>query len=582
MALISDDATSRLAFSLAENKGVYAVLIGSGLSRSAKIPTGWENTLDLVRRAAEARGIGPQPDWAAWYRATENVEPNYSTLLAELATTAAERRALIQAYVEPTAQEHENGEKIPTAAHKALAQLVKSGHVRVVITTNFDRLMENALREIGIEPTVISSEDALSGAEPLIHARCYVLKLHGDYKDTRILNTEDELNRYPDAVNTLLHRLFDEFGLIVAGWSGVWDEALRTAILRAGGRRYTTFWLTQGAPAERAAALIAHRSAILVKGTNADGFFTQLKNKVHTIAESRLESPQSIELLVGMVKGFLGKPEHLIQLDELIAQETKRLTENLEVLMADMPAKPVSHLITTCEQLVEGLARVATVLGRWGKDIDHSLMLEVIKALLSFAQQSSASDLTLNKMRMYPAFLIFNAYGAGLSRAGRWETMNKLVNYSLVLRSSPTRVAGALFWTLAFEASTKSVWKNLAGYEQFSSPLSQRVCVLVSQWADSFLGAAHNAKVQFARFELCCALNQTRWDSARRSNLFQHGADKVVVGVLAEDREVFEEIRNELVGGESTPAFLKAGFKTMDEVFLDRLFRNIQSHFQPS
>lgn len=39
-----------LSFSLFENKGVYALLLGSGLSSAAQIPTGWEITLDLVRR----------------------------------------------------------------------------------------------------------------------------------------------------------------------------------------------------------------------------------------------------------------------------------------------------------------------------------------------------------------------------------------------------------------------------------------------------------------------------------------------------------------------------------------------------
>jgi hypothetical protein len=47
------DPITALAFSVFENKGVYAVLLGSGLSRAARVPTGWEITLDLVRRAVE-------------------------------------------------------------------------------------------------------------------------------------------------------------------------------------------------------------------------------------------------------------------------------------------------------------------------------------------------------------------------------------------------------------------------------------------------------------------------------------------------------------------------------------------------
>ena len=65
MSLLAGDPPIRLAFSMAENKGVFALLLGSGLSRSAGIPTGWEITLDLVRRIAAATGVSDQEDWAS-------------------------------------------------------------------------------------------------------------------------------------------------------------------------------------------------------------------------------------------------------------------------------------------------------------------------------------------------------------------------------------------------------------------------------------------------------------------------------------------------------------------------------------
>jgi hypothetical protein len=123
---------------------------------------------------------------------------------------------------------------------------VVGGYLRVIVTTNFDRLLENALRERGIEPTIVASADALAGAEPITHSACYILKLHGDYKDARILNTDSELTAYPTQYDTLLDRIFDEFGLIVCGWSGEWDHALRAALLRAPNRRYPVYWATRG------------------------------------------------------------------------------------------------------------------------------------------------------------------------------------------------------------------------------------------------------------------------------------------------------------------------------------------------
>ena len=52
------DPVHSLAFSIQANPGVYAVLVGSGVSRTAKIPTGWEIILDLIRKLAAVHGEG--------------------------------------------------------------------------------------------------------------------------------------------------------------------------------------------------------------------------------------------------------------------------------------------------------------------------------------------------------------------------------------------------------------------------------------------------------------------------------------------------------------------------------------------
>lgn len=140
------DPTTALAFSLFENRGVYALLVGSGLSSAAHIPTGWEITLDLVRRAGLLQGVTEQPDWVVWYRGQFKKEPEYSDLLNALAPTADERRAILHRYIEATPEDIQQNRKVPTKAHHAIAQLVKDDFIRVIITTNFDRLLENAIR----------------------------------------------------------------------------------------------------------------------------------------------------------------------------------------------------------------------------------------------------------------------------------------------------------------------------------------------------------------------------------------------------------------------------------------------------
>ena len=134
----------------------------------------------------------------------------------------AARRDLLHAYFEPADDdEREAGIKQPTAAHRAIAELVSSGRVRLILTTNFDHLMETALAEAGVPPQVIARADAIPGMAPLQHARATVIKLHGDYLDVQaIRNTPAELGSYDPAMNDLLARIFDEYGLVVVGWSG--------------------------------------------------------------------------------------------------------------------------------------------------------------------------------------------------------------------------------------------------------------------------------------------------------------------------------------------------------------------------
>src|SRR5260370_6317858 len=211
------------------NKGIYALLLGSGISRSAGIPTGWEVVLDLVKTLAHLQHEDSEPDPAAWYQKTFGEEPNYSQLLDTLAKSPSERNQLLRGYFEPSEAEREQKLKVPTAAHKAIAELVANGYIRVILTTNFDRLMEQALEAAGVVPTVITTPDAVEGALPLAHTRCTIIKLHGDYLDTRIKNTPDELERYAPLFNALLDRIFYAYGLNVCGVAAHADPAFRAA-----------------------------------------------------------------------------------------------------------------------------------------------------------------------------------------------------------------------------------------------------------------------------------------------------------------------------------------------------------------
>ena len=318
------DALTSTTFAIHNGKGVYALLLGSGISRAANIPTGWEVTLDLIGRIAamkfesEACHAGPE----AWFRAQFECEPSYSDLLEHLAISPAERTAALARYFEPGGGDDDEEGAKPTAAHVAIAKMVKRGYFRVILTTNFDRLLERALEAEGLSASVLSTPDAVLGAMPLAHSTCTIIKLHGDYRDARLKNTVAELSVYEEVTRKLLDRVLDDYGLIVSGWSATWDVALRHAILAAPNRRFTTVWSYVSALSAEAEALIQARSAIKVQVKSADAFFIELNEKLEALESFDAPHPLSVELAVRMAKRFVAEDRYRIQLHDLVVAET--------------------------------------------------------------------------------------------------------------------------------------------------------------------------------------------------------------------------------------------------------------------
>lgn len=587
MSLLSADPLTQLAFSVYENKGVYALLVGSGLSRAAEIPTGWEVTLDLVRRVASAQGVEDQENWLAWYKKTTSRDPVYSELVGELGLSRDERRSILHSYIEPNDQDREEGRKLPTRAHHAIAKLVRNGYIRVIITTNFDRLLENALREQGVEPTVVTSVDAMQGAEPLTHTSCYLLKLHGDYKDARILNTDEELTAYPPEYDALLDRIIDEHGLIICGWSGEWDHALRGAIMRSPARRYPHFWAVRGGKlAGGARELAEHRAARIIPIDDADSVFTALEQRVETLARTHRQNPVSVDLLVSSAKRYLTKPEHRIQLDELFTSETETLVDKIESAglapQDQFSAKEFKRRAALYESFAEPLARMAGVLGRWGDGNEFSLVGDVIKSLCAHADREGAGLTVWLEIRTYPAVLIMTGYGLGLVRAERWRELKKLFNLPVNKRFDPeTKLAVQCLFLWAWEAANNGYWQQLEGLEQRKTPFSDHLCNLFASWSSSFVGVLPSFERLYESWEILGSLTY----------LEGVGLDELETALAEEPRNGWiwcpvgrsgwhQEMRKQILGDFLNDAvkreLLEAGFANGDEEFLQKAAKNYE------
>ena len=425
------DPVDSLAFSIQANPGVYALLLGSGVSRAAQIPTGWEITLDLLRKLAVASGESAGSDPERWYREKYGEDADYSGLIDRLAGTPADRQQLLRGYFEPDEQEREEDAKQPTVAHKAIAELVARGFVRVVITTNFDHLIERALEDAGVSPTVVSSPDHIKGMLPLVHTRHCLIKVNGDYLDTRIRNTSSELDTYPNEFNQLLDQVFDEFGLVVCGWSADWDGALRDALYRAPSRRFTTFWATHGESSEEAQRLASHRRAQIIPIEGADRFFETLRQKIESIEQYSRPHPLSTQAAVTTLKRYLSEPRFRIQRAGLIDESVERVVQTEATHEFDMfNPSPSTETVTarahTYEATCSSLLAMAATGGRWAEE-DHFSDWRRALARLADVPLESGYPIWLG-LRRYPAALTLYTLGLAALSSDKFNFLGFLLS----------------------------------------------------------------------------------------------------------------------------------------------------------
>lgn len=513
----ADDPITRLAFAMQGNKGVYALLLGSGLSKSAGIKTGWDITLDLIRKVARASGVEDQANWHVWYKDKFGREPDYSDLLERLAPNPADRQPIIQAYLEPARDAHDPGDRTgrPTPAHESIAKLVKDGFIRVIITTNFDRLLETALIDVGVQPTVIASKSQCRGAVPPQHTDCTILKLHGDVLDVQSLNTALELARYPKRINQLLDRILDEYGLIVCGWSGVWDLALRAAVLRTPNRRYSTWWATRGEIESQALPLIKHRGAEQIATAGADDFFGELAERVDDFTRLNKASPPSLDLLISLTKRYLANPDipsrlHDLwrdQIDEIVdlmtrpdlAPSPQHLTLEDHINRRKTPSAPPDgdayrRKIQQIDAGVERLATMMYTMARWGDGSTEEIIRDTIDTLHDFVQWRAPADCSYAELalRSYPAMLCFAAISVGLVRAGRWETWRRLCDRRLLDRDEKQQTTLALLQPGAWLKQSQSfdLWNVVA--PMGSSSFHRHLRELLTSWLRRETGRAYD------------------------------------------------------------------------------------------
>ncbi len=497
----------QLALNLAASPGEYVLLLGSGVSRTSGIPTGWEICLDLVRRIAKVQGEDVGAESAeAWFTSKNGTGPRYSEILEMSGPTRQARQQLIRGYFERRNDEPEDAKR-PTKAHRAVAQMVRDGYLKIIVTTNFDRLMESALEEVGIAPVVIATPAQFAGAGPLHRNACTIVKLHGDYLDPEILNIDAELGSYTAEMNQLLDRLLDEHGVIVSGWSADYDIALRTAFQRRRTRRFACYWTYRGQLSATAQALVSGQAFISVPVSDADSFFLELESKTQAAASLAGPHPMSESLVVAEAKRALSLPLHAIPYREVVLRclgEVEHQLANRQAFTNHGNATPqeVTARLNELISIVRPLRRVVA-LGVFfrGDDVIEPALTSFRRLLSMSAANRAGSSVFIELKRVVPLSLLASV-GIASAASNNFSAFAKYLELDDPFRDGRVVSVGKNQY-LGRIVSDKR-W--LVGYDNRYTPVSEFVSFALREELRELLPDDSQFESAFDRYELMSAL----------------------------------------------------------------------------
>ncbi len=256
----------------------FAFFLGAGASKQSGIPI----ASDMIRYFKDKIIARSCPDhlktdeekaeWLAnqdWYVADGN---EYCKCFEKFEPKEIGRQRYIERIIE---------ERAPSFGYVVLANLMASGHINTIITTNFDDLVYSACTTFtGIRP-IVYAYGVLASEMRLTAQRPKILKLHGDYLYSVLKNTGSELDAQDQNMERQLRQVINEYGLIVVGYGGG-DKSIMKVLSDISERNDLYWCIRRGEKINEAVEkLMRNKRGFLVE---IEGF-DEMMNEVRRIVE---------------------------------------------------------------------------------------------------------------------------------------------------------------------------------------------------------------------------------------------------------------------------------------------------------
>jgi tetratricopeptide (TPR) repeat protein len=190
----------------------FALFLGAGASITSGVP-GAKTMIDDWRKRLYKRSQ-TNLSYDKWLKNQQwkDTDEEYSVLFEQAFDTLPLRRA----YVETCMQNAR-----PNWGYVYLTTLLEERYFRVVFTTNFDDLLNEAcyLYSDKVRPIVTAHDSAVRGIR-ITSDRPKIIKLHGDFLFENIKNTVRELETLEENMKRKFMSFAGEYGLVVVGYGG--------------------------------------------------------------------------------------------------------------------------------------------------------------------------------------------------------------------------------------------------------------------------------------------------------------------------------------------------------------------------
>ncbi|BBL69063.1 SIR2 family protein [Methanoculleus chikugoensis] len=447
---MNTDAVVPVAYAMQASPKRYALLLGAGISVAAALPTASDVSGNMILAVAEGRGEKVERGennevCLAWFEEAFGEPATFQHLMKELGISEANRKDGLKKFIYRTDVNGGPAPGTPTEAHRVIARLVKSGRISLIITTNFDTLMEEALKAETVPYEVITEESDVRQMS-VFPDRCRVLKVNGDFERGTLRITPEDLREYPPAMEDYLRRIFGEYGLVTCGWSGNYDTHLVEILCATDTpRRYPVFWCRRNGgsdPSEVCKSLLPNGIDI----DNADEFFTTLEAIIERFARFEPRTTLTAAAAVRKVRDALRDPRPDLILSDLINTETDRIYQELasgnylpengsSIIAQDFFGEALEKF----ERFTAPLAAMTAMVAYYDDGENADLIADAIERLINIPCPEPKGGFRIRGMygtkfydalfglRRYPALLVIYASGIAAVKKGHLSTLEAIL-----------------------------------------------------------------------------------------------------------------------------------------------------------